>query len=252
MIRAALALLLMALPAVADETIVAGLSQSRVSIDADFTGEEILVYGAVKRFAPPPSAEPLHLVITVEGPAQSITVRRKDRRFGIWVPVDSFIVTKAPAFYALATTGETPEILSDIADAEHRITIPRAIRAFGATETGRDADDFVDALIRLRLDQGLYREDERTISFVEETLFRTDIALPANLTEGAYRVRIFLLRGGEVVDHLERQVNVRKAGIERFLFNLSREQPAIYGLLSLLIAVLAGYGASGAFRLIRR
>ena len=38
---------------------------------------------------------------------------------------------------------------------------------------------------------------------------------------------------------------------ERFLFNLSRENPLIYGLLSLAIAIIAGWVASSFFRYIR-
>ena len=75
--------------------------------------------------------------------------------------------------------------------------------------------------------------------------------LPANLTEGSYRVRIFLTRGGLVVDELESVIDVRKEGLERWLTSLAHDQPLIYGLLSLAIAVLAGWGASAAFRFIR-
>ena len=54
-----LALLLLAAPATAaPEAIVAGLSQNRVSITADFDGSEILIYGAVKRDAPAPAGAP--------------------------------------------------------------------------------------------------------------------------------------------------------------------------------------------------
>ena len=75
--------------------------------------------------------------------------------------------------------------------------------------------------------------------------------MPANLTDGEYRVRIFLTRDGHVVDHQERIIGVRKAGIERFLFNLAQEQPLLSGVLSVLMAVFAGWAASAAFRLIR-
>ena len=55
---AALALCLLVVPAAAQdrppETIVAGLSQNRVSITADFDGSEIIVYGAVRRESRPP------------------------------------------------------------------------------------------------------------------------------------------------------------------------------------------------------
>jgi hypothetical protein len=59
MIRAAGPVLLaLALPARA-ETMVAGLSQNRVSITANFDGSEILVFAAVAREAPVPEGDPL-------------------------------------------------------------------------------------------------------------------------------------------------------------------------------------------------
>lgn len=251
MIRALFLWLLMALPALASEGIVAGLSQNRVSITADFDGSEILIYGAVKRDEPPPKSPPLHVIVTVEGPSTPLTVRKKERRMGIWVNTESVQIGRAPSFYAVATTGFLKDILSSTEDLRHQITIPKAIRSVGISAQAQDSPAFVDALLRIREGEDRYRLAERTVQLTEATLFRTDVALPANLTEGAYRVRIFLTRGGVVVDTLERRINVRKEGLERFLTNLSREQPFIYGLLSLLIAVAAGYGASTAFRLLR-
>ncbi len=49
----------------------------------------------------------------------------------------------------------------------------------------------------------------------------------------------------------ERVIGVRKEGLERFIFNLAQEQPLIYGLISLALAALAGWGASAAFRFVR-
>ena len=77
------------------------------------------------------------------------------------------------------------------------------------------------------------------------------MALPANLIEGNYRVRIFLTRGGKVVDMQESQIQVNKAGLERFLFRLAQDQPLLYGLIALLIAGVAGWGASELFRRMR-
>jgi uncharacterized protein (TIGR02186 family) len=252
MIRAALLWCLLGLPAFATtEDIVAGLSQNRVSITADFEGSEILIYGAVRRTAPPPEGQ-LHVIITVEGPATPITVRKKERTAGIWINRESVQIASAPSFYAIATTGHLKDILSETENLRHQITIPRAIRAVGISQQARNAPEFLEALIRVREGEDRYRLSERSVQFTQATLFRSDVVLPANLTEGLYRVRIFLTRNGQVVDRIERQINVRKEGLERFLFNLSRDQPLIYGLLSLLIAVMAGYGASAGFRLMKR
>jgi hypothetical protein len=54
-----------------------------------------------------------------------------------------------------------------------------------------------------------------------------------------------------VIDSLESTIDVRKEGLERWLTNLAHDQPLIYGLLSLLIAVVAGWAASAGFRFLR-
>lgn len=238
-------------PASANEEIVAGLSQNRVAITADFSGSEILIYGAVKRDAPAPSSAPLEVIITVEGPSAPVSVRRKERKAGIWVNTDEIQINRAPSFYAVATTGPMDQVLSHTEDLRNKITLNRVISATGATARVEDSEAFVEALLRIRTREDQFREMEKTIQFTEQTLFRSDIGLPANLIEGNYRVRVFITRQGAVVDMIERRIFVRKEGLERLLFNLSREQPLIYGILSLLIALVAGYGASTAFRLIK-
>lgn len=251
MIRALALLFALALPATAQESIVVGLSQSSVSITTDFVGSEILVYGAVKRDAPTPDEDPLEVIVTVQGPATPIIVRRKERRFGIWINRDKVRIASAPTFYAIATTGPLADALSKTEDLRHRVTIPSVIRAIGISSEAEDAPQFVEALMRVRQSEGRYRVNEGAVDLDEQTLFRADIELPSDLTEGDYGVRIFLTRDGRVVDTLERTIFVRKAGLERFLYTMSREQSALYGLLSLALAVLAGWGASTAFRMFR-
>lgn len=251
MIRAALLSLLLATAALADESIVSGLSQNRVSITADFVGSEILVYGAVKRDAPAPEGSPLEVIVTVEGPATPLTVRRKERVAGIWINNASVRVDSAPSFFAVATTGPLSHILSDTENLRFNITIERVIRAVGITAEAEKAGEFLLALLRVRTQEDRYRILEGRVELTEDTLFRTDVELPANLIEGEYKVRIFLLRDQKVVAHQERVVGVRKVGLERFIFNLAHQQPLIYGLVSLVLAALAGWGASAAFRLMR-
>jgi uncharacterized protein (TIGR02186 family) len=251
MIRALALFLALTLPAAAQEVIVSGMSQNRVSITADFDGSEILIYGAVKRDTPPPDGSPLEVIITVEGPATPVAVRRKDRVAGIWVNNASVHIDSAPSFYAVATTGPLNYILSDIDNLRYGITIERVIRAIGIADEAEKAGEFVLALLRVRTNEGRYRILEGKVELTEETLFRTDIVLPANLTEGEYKVRLFLLRDKRVIASQERVIGVRKEGLERFLFNMAMEQPLLYGLVSLVLAALAGWGASAAFRLLR-
>lgn len=251
--RALLAALLLWLPlaAAAQEEVVLGLSRDRVAITTRFDGSEILVFGAVKRQAPIPEGPPLEVIVTVAGPSLPVVVRRKEQRLGIWINTDTLTVDAAPSFYAVATTGPLDEILSQTEDLRHGITIDRAIRAVGAPAEIEDARAFTEAVIRIRRAKDLYQEREGTVALDQETLFRTSIDMPASLTEGEYSARIFLLRGGEVISRYTTTIDVQKVGLERWLFTLSREQPLVYGLMSLAIAIAAGWGASAAFRLVR-
>ncbi|MFD1341590.1 TIGR02186 family protein [Litorisediminicola beolgyonensis] len=253
MVRLLIVLMLtvLSLPARAQETVVLGLSQDEVSISTDFDGSEILIYGAVKRETAIPEGAPLEVVATIAGPFVPLTVYRKERRFGIWVNADAVEVDLAPSFYAVLSSGPLDEVLSAVEDLRHRISIPRAIRSVGAPMQVENAQAFTDAVIRIRERDGLYQVNEGVVDVREETLFSSRVRLPANLTEGEYTARIFLVRGGAVVGQIETGIDVRKVGLERWLYNLSRDNSLIYGLMALALALAAGYGASTAFRLLR-
>lgn len=242
-------LLALAVPAKAEE-IVAGLSQNAVQITATFVGSEILIFGAVKRDAPAPEGD-LGVAIVVEGPSHPITVRRKARRMGIWVNTDAVNVTSAPSFYAISTSAPFSEVVSDNVDQLLHISIPESVRIFHSPDVN-DPESFAEAVRRIRADQGLYSLDEGGVRVTENTLFDARFELPANLTEGLYIARIYLTRGGRVVTTEIQEIDVHKVGLERWLYNLAHEQSVLYGLMSLAIAVAAGWGASAFFRLFFR
>ena len=245
-----LIVLLLASGATAAEKIVLGLSEDQVGITATFDGSDILVFGAVSRDAPVPQGSVLDVIITVTGPLTAVTVRKKDRRFGIWVNAEAALIDAAPSFYAVATTRSIGMILREVEDLRYSITIPRAIRSVGNQVT--DSAAFTEALISIRSEEGLYNTLEGAVSLTDQTLFRSRIALPANIIEGQYDARIFLMRDGEVIDAARAPIKVHKVGIERWLHTLSQVQPFVYGLLTLAVAVSLGWLASMVFHVLRR
>lgn len=245
-----LVLLLCAAPVQAQEEVVAGLSQDSVALTVNFVGSDILIFGAVRRDGAIPDG-PLDVIVTVEGPPQEATIWRKARRAGIWVNAESHEVRAAPSFYAVASTAPLVDILSPEADLVYRISTRLAI--FEARSSGEVADPaaFSEALIRIRKNEGLYQEGQTSVALERDTLFTTRITLPKNIVEGSYAARIFLMRDGAVIDEFETFIEVRKAVLERWLYSLAYDQPALYGLLALVLAAVFGWGASAVFRLLR-
>jgi uncharacterized protein (TIGR02186 family) len=164
---------------------------------------------------------------------------------------DTLEVDTAPSFYAVATSSDLSSTINDTEDLRYKVSIPRAIQSVGAPMDVLDAAPFSDAVIRIRSNQGLYQLHENKVDIDEQTLFRTSIEMPADISDGDYTARILLTRDGNVIDEFTTTIDVRKVGLERFLFNMSRENPLSYGLMSIAIAIFAGWAASLLFRFFR-
>ncbi len=236
-----------------EERVVAALSQNSVGITATFSGSEIFVFGAVERNRLSDSRDDaLEVIVTVSGPVAPVTIRRKSRELGIWVNTASIVVDRAPSFYAVATTGPMADILSETSDLRHVISVGRAVRVVGEADKVSRPRDFAEAVVRLRQAAGVYFEQIGAITLTQRTLFQTHFKLPANLVEGDYTARVFILRDKEVIDDFKTGIEVRKVGFERWIYNLAYDQSVIYGIMSILAALLAGWGASEMFRQLRR
>ena len=233
------------------ESVVTGVSTDKIALTANFDGSELFVFGAVRRDAPiPMDAAPLDIIITVKGPPRSVTVRRKERRFGVWVNAELVRVRQAPSFYAIATTRPLDDIVDQTDQLRYQIGMDQAVRRVGGSL--EDSAPFTKALIRLREADGSYAQLDGAVSLAQDTLFQTQIDMPANLVEGDYTAQFFLVRGGKIISSADTSILVEKTGIERWLYNLSRQEPLLYGLMSVALALLAGWLAAAGFSLVRR
>ena len=243
------ALVLAAAPGRAEESVVAGLSQHLVSLTTSFSGSQLFIYGAVKRIAEPDDQERMDIIVTVTGPAAPVEVRKKERRSGIWINGRGVRIDSAPSFYAVATSGPIRQILSYTDELRHRIGLNHVIELIDPPEWAKDQrEDYRRAVARVREAEGLYSIRPNTVILVDNTLFETRITLPADLIEGDYAARIFLLRDKAVLDVFEDTIRVRRAGVGRLIYVSAQEYPALYGIASILIALAAGWLASAFFR----
>lgn len=246
----------MLLPAIAlgqQEHVIGALSQNSVQITANFNGSEIWVFGAVRRDAPIPTDKgPLDVIVTVRGPNEKVTVRKKSRVLGIWVNTKSLEIDVAPSFYTIATTRPLNEIITPVERFRYGLGFDNAIQVYGTPDLVDDPQEFRNAVVRIRKNNLLYSQQEGTIDLDQETLFRTKIALPSNLVEGFYTARMFLVRDGEVINVTNSTIDVRKTGLEKLIYLTAHTRPKLYGIVSIAVALFAGWLASFVFQLLRR
>lgn len=238
-------LCLLAGPARAAE-LMAELSERLVTISSGFTGTDILVFGAI--LGASGGQEAPQIAVVVRGPPLPVTVRHKRRMLGIWVNREAVTFPKAPAYYAVATTSDLTRLAdpAELVRAEIGALHLDLTPAADTTETTLAA--FRAALVRAKIRQGLYQREEGGVRVSGNVLFRAELRLPANVPVGIYRVTVYLMQEGRVVDEAASQIYITKVGLERRIFSFAHREPLAYGVLAVLLAAAAGWLGALMFR----
>lgn len=226
------------------------------------------------------SPERVDVIILLKGPQGTVTVRQKRRVAGIWINREAVTFDEVPGYLSIASTRP----LSEIADEaflqrnglglEH-VQVARGeiapngeapppgsqaeIEASPQTEPAPqtdlnptlDADQapiFREALIRLKRREGLYTEEPGRITVRGGSLFHATLDLPSQVPVGTYTAVVMAIRDGAIVAAQTIPLVVQKDSLETSIYDFAHEQPLLYGVLAVLLAVLVGLGASSLFR----
>jgi uncharacterized protein (TIGR02186 family) len=240
-----------AVPA-AGERLVASLSNHRVMVTSNFTGEELVLFGGIEQDAASrPRRSGYDIVVTVAGPRQTVVTFRKEKMFGLWVNADSRVLENAPAYLAVLSNRPLDAITN--AETLRRLqlgldNIPLPQRASVNIADAASDDPFRLAFIKIKSDQGLYREASNDVTFLTPALFRASIPLPAEVPVGTYEVDVRLFADGAQIARAPSPFEVYKSGFEQVVTNAAREHGLLYGLATAMMAIATGWFASVVFR----
>lgn len=245
--RAALVLAFAALaagPTAAQQPLVIDLSNSVVSITTGFAGANLLLFGAFDGQG--------DIAVVVRGPARNETVWQKQRVAGIWVNGQSMTFLDVPSFYRVAATAE----LDQVAPAAERDRLQIGIDHIPlpvAPDIARSQPPeviaaFREALIRNKQYDGLYGLAPAQATIVGGRLFRAAIHLPGNVQTGAYHVETHLFRNRKLVATRATWLTVERAGFGDAVYRFAFDYSALYGLVAIAMALMAGWVASLLFR----
>ena len=83
---------------IANENIVADLSENNVEISTTFSGAKILLFGAYD------GKKDDDIIVIVSGPKGQVKeVEKKSKKYGIWMISDSIIFNNVPKYYYIAS-----------------------------------------------------------------------------------------------------------------------------------------------------
>lgn len=234
---------IMTMPARAqDVPLVADLSNHLVAITTGFTGTDVLLFGATDG--------PGDIAVVVRGPAKDDVVREK-RRFGpIWANSDSVTFRDVPSYYRVASSRPLEEFAPETLLSRYQIGL-NAIRIIdaNANATPGSAAESRKALLRLKTESNLYDQGLGAVTQMSNRLFRTELHFPANVPTGTYLVEVYLFREGQIASAEIVPLVISKVGVGAEIYDFAHGRFAFfYGLISVLLALAAGWTAGAVFR----
>ena len=236
------------------EQVHADVSTRSVRVTSSFTGTEIIVFGAIVNGRPerPAVEDQYDVIVVLEGTAEKLVARRKSNVAGLWINTNALTFESVPSYYAISSSRPIDEIADPIVLRNNDIGFGQVrMKPISGWESGittADLTKFREAVVRLKIKDGLYVQNDYGVIFVGgASLFRTTIDLPANVPVGPLQARVFLFRNGQMLSKFESQVQMRREGIELYLHNFAFGYPLLYGICAVLVAAGAGLAASSYF-----
>jgi uncharacterized protein (TIGR02186 family) len=246
MIRGWLALILLLSPALAVAQnvpkLVPDVSQRQINIQSGFTGEDMLLFGAIiypRGVAPEGQID---VAVVLRGPTRAITLREKQKFAGIWVNADSTDFRSVPAYYAIASSRPLNKIVNSKTAAIYELSPTGELDA-------KEQRRFVTGLVDLNRRNGLFRQQAGTVEITDQVLYRARLQIPSSVPVGLYTAETLLIRDGRVIvadDNVE--IRIDKTGFEQFVTILAQNYSLFYGAIAVLISLLLGWFAGFVFR----
>lgn len=246
------AALLAGIHPVAAERLITSISRHQVLVTSSFTGTSIVLFGTVEPDTPTSRMRDSYdLVVTVTGPRQTLVTRRKERMLGIWVNASSRTFVNVPNYLYVLSNRPFDQIANT--DTLRRLQIGldyfQLTQQIGpdVADTVRD-DPFRVNFIRLKTEHQLYGQHTNGVTFLTPTLFRATITIPAEAPLGSYEAAVKLFSGGNMIVRTSSAFEVVKVGFEQFVATASRDHGILYGIATVMMALVTGWLAGVVFR----
>ncbi|HWW48760.1 MAG TPA: TIGR02186 family protein [Xanthobacteraceae bacterium] len=252
LIMATALLMAVSSPPAQAERIIVSVSNHRVTVTSNYTGEELVLFGSIERDAEtPPDRTSYDIVVTVSGPRADMVAHRKERRFGIWLNTDSREFLNVPSYLAVLANRPLAAVATPDIQRRFQLGIDNVLlmqRVGGDYADVVASDPFRQAFVRRQTERGLYRQADTAVTFLTPTLFRATIPLPAVVPIGTYEIDIKLFSKGILVTRAQTAFEIVKVGFEQFVASSARQHGILYGLATVMMALTTGWLASIIFR----
>jgi len=244
---AAALFVLTALSAEPARAITCKVTPDNIGIDLMYHGATLTVTGE--------SAAGDDLIVKVSSTKYSdVHLKYKGKASGIfWMKLGNMEYKNVPNVYMLYSTAPLNNMLDAGERAVNQIGFD-AIQANSEMERSDGAEvgaEWFDEFLKFKQKEKLYSITESTISRkpgANGNTFSLEVAWPFQAPPENYTVQVLAVRDGKVVDQASAPITVAQAGMVKKLSGLAFNNSAVYGIMAIIIAMVAGFAVGAVFK----
>ncbi len=214
------------------------LAPTVIQMGTFYSGARVHVEGTV-----PLSSQ---VIIAVRGPEVTEVFNQVGRAGPIWVNTGKVSISGIPSLLLIYSSKRVCDCLcrEEIDRAQFDAAALKA--QIKISPMTRNTDLIAGEFLKLKYRQGSYQLENGGVELTDAVEAREGYTLdfdwPKNAAPGTYMVRVCSCQGGNISESLEIPLKVVEVGFPAMIAGLANERPAIYGIISVVVAVLAGFG----------
>ena len=194
------------------------------------------------------------LIIKIASPEGHETMKEKGKVGGLlWMNVGTMNFEHAPNLYSVHSTKKLEDLISRDEMDKYVIGYPALTRHAELDPVANDVEKatWFGEFIKYKEQSRLYATSEGKIEMEEKDgkqHYYIMTQWPYQAPPGDYLVTVYAVKNGKVVDQAESKVLVEQAGIVKTLAGMAKNNAALYGVISIISALGAGFGVGLVFR----
>lgn len=232
-------------PGPARAELTARANHDHITVDFLYHGSSVSVRGI---------ADPdVDLIIKIASADGHEALKEKGKKAGLWMNVGTLKFEHAPRLYEIYSTKPARELLAP-AEADRYVLGYSALSrrvVVEPVESEQEKSKWFGEFLKFKEASKLYARSSGQITFTEKGGAReyfVNTPWPYQAPPGDYVATVYAVKDGKVVETAESKVLVEQVGGVKYLAAMARKHGALYGLLSILSALGAGFGVGLVFR----
>jgi hypothetical protein len=218
-----------------------------IKIDFFYHGCSIKVSG----FTDPGDVD---LIVKIASPIGQEMFRKRVKAAGfLWMEKGELTFDHVPSLYRLYSTGQSDDLLSQEEMDKYIIGYHALHEHVEITPVAdkHEKTQLFDEFVKLKESSSLYSVSYKAISKTVEhgkQGYSLEIAWPYMAAPDTYLVTVYAVKNKRVIEKAETNILVEQVGLLRVILNMATNNGALYGILSIVAALLAGFTVGIVFK----